>query len=416
MDVLQTETKLSTNLKIFEVFGLQYFSLNELTSDTLNVPSSTRRVIYVIFFISVLLSLAVVASTFVPKSVVEEHRETVNQNIVTTAIVQTLAFGRIFSVLFTVAYSYLKTSEFKRFFLNSREVRELMRDEFHVVADLKVIEIFFLKGLMTMTISFFTSYGVFMIFQASMIPFIVFVVMPTHFFLFMTFFRFILSVEMINIQLEGLNDALMKQICFDEVEFNFHAKMFALKSVKPDYELMRKLEMTRKIYNLIQENGFMINQANGFPMLMYIWLLVISVLAKGYEIFVISVGSAPNENLSGPITSIIQGVAAIISTVAYCQKTLSKVRIFDHLNASIELSHCQQGEKLATTIANIQSNLHDHLTIRMRELLQSFYSQLVIDPISFTACGCLKINLTLLTSFITGVLPYLIIMIQFYSV
>jgi 7tm Chemosensory receptor len=71
--------------------------------------------------------------------------------------------------------------------------------------------------------------------------------------------------------------------------------------------------------------------------------------------------------------------------------------------------------KLASTIANLQTEFSHLQTLEMRELLQSFYCQVRLKPITFTACNFFNIDLTLLASITTGIISYLIVLVQFYA-
>jgi 7tm Chemosensory receptor len=72
-------------------------------------------------------------------------------------------------------------------------------------------------------------------------------------------------------------------------------------------------------------------------------------------------------------------------------------------------------EKLATTISRIQVDHHKVQTFETRDILQNFYCQVTLQPITFTASKFVTINMELLASIIAGVLSYLIILVQFYA-
>jgi 7tm Chemosensory receptor len=74
-----------------------------------------------------------------------------------------------------------------------------------------------------------------------------------------------------------------------------------------------------------------------------------------------------------------------------------------------------QACKLAQTVNQIQINLHDAVTFEVRELLHSFMFQASFYPVTFTAFGFFTLDLKLLASIVTGILSYLIILVQFYK-
>lgn len=71
--------------------------------------------------------------------------------------------------------------------------------------------------------------------------------------------------------------------------------------------------------------------------------------------------------------------------------------------------------KIASQINNIQSDHYDQLNGDTRDFLQSFYLQVIHQPVKFTAMGFYTISLGLLASILTGIVSYQIILVQFYS-
>jgi 7tm Chemosensory receptor len=61
----------------------------------------------------------------------------------------------------------------------------------------------------------------------------------------------------------------------------------------------------------------------------------------------------------------------------------------------------------------ILSNHHDNLSLEMREILQSFHSQVTSSPLTFSASGFFSLNYEFLASLATGILSYLIVIVQF---
>jgi 7tm Chemosensory receptor len=70
---------------------------------------------------------------------------------------------------------------------------------------------------------------------------------------------------------------------------------------------------------------------------------------------------------------------------------------------------------LAKTIKKVEFDNFDHVDPQTLKFLKSFYSRVVHQPITFTAFEFFTLNLPLLTSIATGVVSYLVILIQFYA-
>lgn len=74
-----------------------------------------------------------------------------------------------------------------------------------------------------------------------------------------------------------------------------------------------------------------------------------------------------------------------------------------------------QIKDISTIINQIETEQHEQLHVEARDFLQSFYLQLIHQPVAFTAFGFYIINLTLLASIVTGIVSYQIILVQFYA-
>jgi 7tm Chemosensory receptor len=72
-------------------------------------------------------------------------------------------------------------------------------------------------------------------------------------------------------------------------------------------------------------------------------------------------------------------------------------------------------DRVASSVAFVQTNSIDQQTPEMRKALQSFYMQIVHQPVRFSAFCCFNLNTELLTSITTGILSYLMILIQVYA-
>lgn len=71
--------------------------------------------------------------------------------------------------------------------------------------------------------------------------------------------------------------------------------------------------------------------------------------------------------------------------------------------------------QISVTINLVESDYHQKLSPETHQILRSFFSQVVNQPVKFTAAGFYTINLPLLASIITGVVSYQIILIQFHA-
>lgn len=70
---------------------------------------------------------------------------------------------------------------------------------------------------------------------------------------------------------------------------------------------------------------------------------------------------------------------------------------------------------MSCNVNKIECNNDIQVNGDVADILQRFYLQLHIQPISFTAFGFYKINLTLFASVITGTVSYQILLVQFHQ-
>lgn len=104
--------------------------------------------------------------------------------------------------------------------------------------------------------------------------------------------------------------------------------------------------------------------------------------------------------------------AILVSIVFYGQQAEKSVK-FQSWSFILIAKLFYQAMKVATSIKVMESDHYDEIRAESREFLQSFYSQLINQPIVFTASGFYVINLPLLASIITGIVSYQIILVQF---
>lgn len=171
--------------------------------------------------------------------------------------------------------------------------------------------------------------------QPHLISFIVFFAIPTHLFLLVTVYRFLFFVEIINKQLETLGFLLETHIQCGEVSEDLFVQSIYLRMMKSSNGVLRKLKAARRIYNLIYMNGNLANSINGLPVLVYIVLMVIAILLKSFEMFVLSVKLSPIKDFAGAICSILLASAVTITTVVYCQETLDTVSALNYSKSNI---------------------------------------------------------------------------------
>lgn len=324
MKILKFEKELGGIVRIFEISGLQYFSLEKLTNFNVNQRPSALRVFSVITITTFLICFVILASTLTKSS--EFTQSSSSQQILTSAASKVVLWGRLFHVVLTITHSYFSSRDVKLFFLNSREVMQLMYQEFDHAMDLKQTKVSAWKRFAWMSFSTFSGLFFLIHVDPSLVLFLLLSVLPTHYFLIMNVYKFIFFVEMINQQIHDLNILLRKHIQYEDIDEDLEFKIIKVSQVKEINKFVRKLKVARKIYNLIHDNGVLINNSNGLPVLVYIVLMIVNFSLRGFEVIVICLGTLLSINFWSIFLSISSTAAILITTVAYCQKTSKLVR------------------------------------------------------------------------------------------
>jgi 7tm Chemosensory receptor len=414
------QEELNSSLIVFEVFGMQFFSLKKLYQERANVRPTIWRIIYVVVAIITLAILMTIGVTQLEEVLVEAEEKVNAKNVLLITITHSAEFAIVLNILICIIQSYRSTREMKNLFFNSIKLIETASDEFHVNIDIQRIKVLALKRFAATATFFAVSHGllVFSHKDSGLLLFVFFAATPPVLFLFLIAYKFIYFVVMINEQLQFLDfllDNFFNQDQIQPLEI-YVTKFKKVKPVKTLENRATKLQAGRRIFNLIQENSEIVNRSHGMEVLIYMNIMVTFLILKTYELFTIFVGTVSSQKTPEAVYFNCITTVIIVTTIYYCQQTQNLVSFFEMPEPFLTQLCCfLQMEKLASTIVRMQVNHQDELTFEMREALQSFYCQVTMQPIEFSAYGFFTLNLALLASITTGILSYLIILVQFYA-
>lgn len=331
MKIPQMEKELNNCLVIFELTGLQYFSLKTLTKENADEKISTLRKVGA-FFLLVLLSGFMICFIYSGNSTT--IKTVTAKNILMFVIRNSMNVGLLLIVLTSLTQSYSTTRSTKKIFFNIKEMTEICCREFNICVDFKRIKKAAWKKISVILLFFGTVHGMSTFFQAKdftdALPMLLSAV-PTLFLLVVAF-KFVFYVDMINSQLTFLDGIIKNLICNQPSKF-VDSISFRIIPVVPEKQLyssdtMRKLRVTRKMFNLIYENGIMTNSSNGLSILVLLIDLVISFLASGYEVFVIVIGDQSLDRIPQTVYVIVNCVAVLIAIISYSHATSQIVNKF----------------------------------------------------------------------------------------
>lgn len=323
---MELEKELHSSLVIFEILGLQCFSLKKLTRGNINASLSIGRIVYAIFIIFLIFCLMLLGISQAPTMLIDDQPVVTQKNVLIVAIGNALGYGMVINLIMCVVSSCISSKQVKMFFQNVREAMMLMHYEFQYAVELNKIKKSAQKRLLVLMLAFFFTYGlmIYRNFEMGLVAFMA--VVPGHFYLVVNFYKFIFLVVIINQQMEDLNFLLTNHILSEETGKDREFKIIHMNQIKVTDGVLRKLKAARKIYNLIHESGALVNTSNELSILSGILLIFVILTSRGYEMFTMSIGSMSEEYFSDSACSILLAAVVFASTVLCCQKTLYLVR------------------------------------------------------------------------------------------
>lgn len=293
MKAQKFEKDLDTSLIIFEVLGLQYFSLKALKKENVNDRPSVFRFLYMLVLCAVVTTLMVLFIVY--RAPVMEKKVT-PKNALMFAIQNMISVCIILVVCVSFFQSFASTSLVKKIFLNSQEIAELCFNEFRIIIDHNQMKKATWRRFSIMLVFLGTVHGTITAVKMKStqdILFMFILILPITF-LLMISFKLIFYVRMLNIELKILKKIL------DKIDLQLKLHPMVMTIIQPNEHIedySNNLTIARRIYNLIYENGMLINSSNGLTILILLMTLVVSLTASGYELFVIIVGGLPQEEI-----------------------------------------------------------------------------------------------------------------------
>lgn len=292
------EKELNSSLLIFEILGLQYFSLKSLKKENVTARPSIFRFLYMLVLVTIISALMI---CFIMFRTIPMDQKVTAKNALTFAIQNMISVCIILVVCISFLQSFVSTPLVKRIFLNSKEIAELVYNDFRIFIDLNKMRKATWRRLSIMLVFLCTVHGsITSVHLHSMkdVLFMFVLILPILF-LLMISFKFVFYVRMVNIELKLLKNILDE--IYTQLKLN-QTRIFVLPTAlkieePPSEDRLQKLIVARRIYNLIYENGLLINSSNGLTILILLMTLVVTLTASGYELFVIMVGGLSKDGI-----------------------------------------------------------------------------------------------------------------------
>lgn len=288
---------------LFELTGLQYFSLKSLTKDNVENRPSISRTAYMLVLFVFINSLAV---SYVHHDHSIIKGDLTSKNLIMFVIKHSMNVGLVAILSVNLLQSYATTKSIKKIYLNSEEIARLCL-KFKLNIDFKKIKKDAWKRIWMMSGVIFVMHGSVILAHINCPNNVlqqILGILPI-FFMLMIAFKFVFYVNIVNHQLQLLEKLFEDSMQNDPVkviESNIDVYLTQVKSSKPvDDTRLNKLRVVWKIYNVIYDNATLINQSIGLTVLALLMGLVIALTVSGYEIFVMVLGGIPLQNIGGKL-------------------------------------------------------------------------------------------------------------------
>lgn len=295
------EKELNSCLVIFELSGLQYFSLKSLTPENVKSRLSWVRFMYMLVLLVTLTGL-VLATIYIQEEE-ESDKSITTINLLGFIVKQSMNAGLMLVTVTTLIESYTSTQNMKQLYLNQKEIIRTYSQHFDVIIDFKklkkmatrrglVLTTFYLGVNGILTYINIESEKYFLLSTIGLVPVL---------FLFMSVLKFVFYVSSVNEQLTFLMNYLEEIFKHDTISLidDMNHRMIQLKPrpPKPSDDHIRKLRSAVRIYGIIYENSGLINASVGWSVLSFLLCLTTATTVSMYQLFVILVGGLPIDHL-----------------------------------------------------------------------------------------------------------------------
>lgn len=268
-------------LKIFEIFGLQFFNTADLKNENCCKENpSKRRSFYMIFILCSLTALVGVFFVFGEDVVDDDEKVTMN-NVIMVAIEGLMSAMFIAIIVVTIIESFVQSKRWKKFHKKNikllKEMNQMGYDDVFgdfskrsrrntLIAIFSFLVIHISVGIVELN----TDY-------VQMIAITIFATLPMLFTLILTI-RIILYVSMINQLLVKLTTIFKNQFTLTTKTKNENA----LSPVQTHMEPVKSLLVIRHCYNLILENTNTLDDIWGLSLLCYSIAYVVTLTVSVY--------------------------------------------------------------------------------------------------------------------------------------
>jgi len=281
---------------LFELAGLQYFSLKLVTRENAKKKPSFKRKIH----LTAILLFFMCGDFSVMGNNDRSATEQLNAKTVIMLLMQDSKIICLAAVVLTsIIQSYRSSIKLKKVFMNTQEITDILQNEFRIEIDFAKIRMKTIKKIVIMLSCMLLSYGVIAYFamksNTSTIQICRGII--SYWFFVMTILKVNFFVRMTNDQLKRIEDLLRNAFATAHPVHSVQL-ITAVKSVKQG-RINDELLRIRYLFNAISENTELINESLGWTLLLILTSIVIELTISGYQFVILAIGADSLEVLPG---------------------------------------------------------------------------------------------------------------------
>lgn len=270
--------------KVFELSGLEFYSLESVTSLNSTRKISKARLIYMSFVLSVLVILTVIFMFF--EEDIEFNSATVH-NVVMLTFQSASGISLYGIIAIGILESFCKSDERKQFYANFNLILILLMENFGMKID--DFEKFSrkIRRIILVSLSAFTCFHLivasFQQFNTVHFVMVTFVAYFPLIFILIVSIRTIFYVELTNYAIKKLNEIVCNNILIGTYKLSgkINTKCSYLQK-----EFTQNLLIARKIYSLILKNANILDHSWGFGLMCCIIGFIVTLIVSEHEFFV----------------------------------------------------------------------------------------------------------------------------------
>lgn len=284
---------LSIFFKLFEIFGLQYFSFKDLNGKVLR-----SQKFYKIYF-SIILILFCSATVYYVAINFETQISYVHaKNAFNFLMKLFMKFGLIGTIFIGIVESFLKTNQLKEVYMNLQEISTMCLAHFDFTIDYKIFKKSWAKKFAIVFVLFVLSFvSLFSSSQASSrrlltatltgcFPIILFSLIVI---------KFCLHVDLVNFQLQNMQKLMSTEV---------FVRVNSTNPVNVKHILQNRALAFRKIYNIVYDTAQIVNNILSVSALSIVTILTVVIINTAFRCVLALTNGEPMEKISRESLSI----------------------------------------------------------------------------------------------------------------